>query len=60
MVFGKQVSFDVLAVNYSMLKEYGVKLKGVILNKVLPHTPHGGLGPFHQRRFRCLKLLRET
>jgi phosphate acetyltransferase len=33
---GLGVSFDVLATNYSMLKEHGVKLKGVVLNKVNP------------------------
>ena len=33
---GIGVSFDVLATNYALLKEHGVALKGVILNKVEP------------------------
>ena len=33
---GIGVSFDVLATNYALLKEHGVSLKGVILNKVDP------------------------
>ncbi len=33
---GIGVSYDVLATNYALLKEHGVALKGVILNKVLP------------------------
>lgn len=33
---GIGVSFDVLATNYALLKQHGVALKGVILNKVEP------------------------
>jgi len=33
---GLGVSFDMLSINYAMLKEHGVKLKGVVLNKVDP------------------------
>eukprot|EP00287_Rhodomonas_sp_CCMP768_P028274 CAMPEP_0202846606 /NCGR_PEP_ID=MMETSP1389-20130828/73237_1 /ASSEMBLY_ACC=CAM_ASM_000865 /TAXON_ID=302021 /ORGANISM="Rhodomonas sp., Strain CCMP768" /LENGTH=146 /DNA_ID=CAMNT_0049524197 /DNA_START=1 /DNA_END=437 /DNA_ORIENTATION=+ len=33
---GLGISFDMLAVNFAALKEHGVKLKGVVLNKVDP------------------------
>jgi hypothetical protein len=32
---GIGVSFDVLATNYALLKEHGVTLKGVMLNKYM-------------------------
>ncbi len=41
-------SFDLLSINLALLEKHGVRLKGVILNRVPPHPPRPfSLHPIH-------------